>query len=104
MKLFEGVSIFVLSIFLCCLLFIDNELCFTFFMEWAALHVDQFGVLCCLWMGCVMNDSGWQSIRRSFQFGEAKFLSSKSNECLLVYVCLSVGVWKMQIVSGCGEG
>jgi hypothetical protein len=61
-------------------------------------------------MGCVMKDGGWQSIRRrSFQFGEAKFLlakflSSGSNECLLVYVCLSVGVWKMQFVSGCGEG
>jgi hypothetical protein len=49
------------------------------------------------------------SIRRSFQFEKAKFLLAKflsfgSNECLLVYVCLSVGVWKMQFVSGCGEG
>jgi len=44
------------------------------------------------------NEGRWMaSIRRSFQFGEAKFLlakflSSGSNECLLVYVCLSVGV------------
>ncbi len=58
-----------------------------------------------------MCNEGWRmaSIRWSFQFGEAKFflamfLSSKSNECLLVYVCLTVGVWKMQFVSGCGEG
>jgi hypothetical protein len=56
------------------------------------------------------NEGQWlASISRSFQFGEAKFLlakflSSKSNEWLLVYVCLSVGVWKMQFVSGCGEG
>ncbi len=49
------------------------------------------------------------NIRWSFQFGEAKFLvakfsSSGSNECLLVYVCVGVEVWKMQFVSGCGEG
>ncbi len=56
------------------------------------------------------NEGRWMaSIRWSFQFGEAnfllvKFLSSGSNECLLVYVCLSVGVWKMQFVNGCGEG
>jgi hypothetical protein len=44
------------------------------------------------------NEGQWlASISRSLQFGEAKFLlakflSSESNECLLVYVCLSVGV------------
>jgi hypothetical protein len=40
--------------------------------EWAALGVDQLGVLCCLWTGCVMEDCEWQS----FQFGEAKFPAS----------------------------
>jgi hypothetical protein len=56
------------------------------------------------------NEGRWMtSIRWSFQLEEAKFLLAKflsfgSNECLLVYVCLSVGVWKMQFVSGCGEG
>jgi hypothetical protein len=50
----------VFSIFLCCLLFAGDELCFAVFMEWAALCIDQTGVLCCLWTRCVMEDSGWQ--------------------------------------------
>ncbi len=30
---FEGTSIFLMGIFLCCLLFASDELCFGFFME-----------------------------------------------------------------------
>jgi hypothetical protein len=36
-----------------------DVLCFAVFMEWAALGVDQTGVLCCLWTGCAMEDNGW---------------------------------------------
>jgi hypothetical protein len=50
----------VFSIFLCCLLFVGDVLCFAIFVEWVRLGVDQIGVLCCLWMGCVMEDNGWQ--------------------------------------------
>jgi hypothetical protein len=51
---------YVLSIFLCCLLFACDEFCFAFFMEWMAFNVDQPGMMCCIWMGCIIEDNEWQ--------------------------------------------
>jgi hypothetical protein len=58
---FEGACIFVLLAFYFfhCLFFVGDELCFAFFMDWAALGVDPLGVLWCLWMPCIMKDGGW---------------------------------------------
>jgi hypothetical protein len=50
----------LLSFFFYCLSFVGDDLCFAFFIDWAALSVDQLGVLCCLWMPCIMKDGGWQ--------------------------------------------
>jgi hypothetical protein len=46
-------------------------------MDWAALGVDQLGVLCCLWMA--MNYEGWwmASTRKSFQLSVVKSLLAK---------------------------
>ncbi len=35
---------YVFSIFLCCFLFVGDELYFVFFMEWVAINIDQCGV------------------------------------------------------------
>jgi hypothetical protein len=66
----------LLSLFFC-LLFVGDELCFAFFMDWPALGVDQLGVLCCLWMA--MNYEGWwmASTRKSFQLSVVKSLLAK---------------------------
>ncbi len=42
---------YVLSIFLCCLLFIGDEFCLIFFMEWVAINVDQRG-MCVVFVSC----------------------------------------------------
>ncbi len=67
---FEGACIFVLFAFyfFCCLFFVGDELCFGFFMDWAALGIDQLGVLCYLWMPCIMKDGGWQLQGRASNF------------------------------------
>jgi hypothetical protein len=78
-------------------LFVSDELCFAFLMEWAVLDIVQLGVLCYLWTGCVMEDGGWQVQGRASNLEKLSFLIAESLSFRegrkivnKIYVCISV--------------